>query len=86
MSVQAKLARKDGTVIRAQVEDQSEVIHMGVTYRRSGNSHRVGAGGPDIMTFHEVAVSAKPKDVYTQQLTDEWLDELGDGARRDMLR
>jgi hypothetical protein len=45
---------------------------------------------PDDETPSETTGSSEghgwPKDDYTEQMSEEWLDTLGEGARRDLLR
>jgi hypothetical protein len=44
---------------------------------------------PNDATSAEPSTSAEqhgwPKDDYTEQMSEEWLDSLGEGARREML-
>ena len=41
------------------------------------NSLSVRDGGPDVVTFRKVTLSARAEDTYTQQMVDEWLDAWG---------
>lgn len=85
MQIEARLVRSDESAVRTRVEDGPQVIHEGVRYERTELTYFVGAGGPNVRTFLEAAPSRKPKDVATEMDNDEWLDSLGEGARRDML-